>query len=197
VNQAPCQCARCTSAAQGNRRRVIRISAIAGLAFGLAPWAALPAHAQPQAGDYLVADDTEGDPVPLTAADVKSKKPLLAYPYNLAGKKVRNESRLSKVVLVRVAESDAALDVESKARSAAGVLAFSAVCTHQACDVKTWVAADSSLICFCHSSKFLPLEGGRVAAGPAPRALPSLPLALREGRLIIAGTFSAAVGPSQ
>lgn len=183
-------------ASHSTRRRVIRISAAAGLALGLGPLLAFSATTQPQSGDLLVADDAEGEPVAITAADVKPAKPMLAYPFDPASKKVRNDSRLNKVLLVRVADAD--LDEASRARSAGGVLAFSAVCTHQACDVKTWIAADSSLVCFCHASKFLPLEGARVASGPAPRALPTLPLSLQDGRLVVAGVFSAPPGaPAQ
>lgn len=174
------------------RRRVIRIAVAGGVAAGLGPIAALPAHAMPAAGDLLVAEGVEGEPVPLKAADVQPGKPVLAWAYDVAAKKARSDSRLAKVLLVRVDEKD--LDAESKKRAAGGVLAYSAICTHQACDIKTWLPADKSVICFCHSSKFLPLEGARVAEGPATRALPSLPLSLKDDRLAVAGPFSSPPG---
>ncbi len=104
----------------------------------------------------------------------------------------RDGSRLNKVMLIRLAEAD--LDAATKARAAGGVLAFSAVCTHQACDVKTWLAKEQVAVCFCHSSKFKLLEGGAVSAGPATKALPTLPLKLEGGQLVVAGGFSAAPG---
>lgn len=176
------------------RRRVIRIAAAAGVAAGLGGIGAGLAQARPAAGDRLVADDAEGTPKPILAADVALGKPLLAFPFDPATKQVRNDSRLNKVVLVRVAEAD--LDAESAKRAAGGVLAFSAICTHQACEVKTWIAKDKALVCFCHSSKFVPHEGGKVVDGPATRSLPALPLSLQDGQLVVAGPFSARPGPA-
>ncbi len=169
------------------RRRVIRIAVAGGAAAALGPLAPLAAHARPKAGDLLVADDVEGVPVAIKATDLAPGKPLLAFPFDPATKQIRNDSRLNKVVLVKLAEAD--LDADTRARAAGGVLAFSAICTHQACEVKTWFAADKALVCFCHASKFKPLEAGRVSDGPAPRALPMLPLKLSDGHLTVAGPF--------
>ena len=187
---AGCSCIRAVHDDAGgrfDRRRVIRIAAASGVAMALGPLALSAAHARPKAGDLLVADDAEGNPVAIKAADLTIGKPMLAFPFDPATQEIRSESRLNKLVLVKVAESD--LDAETRARAAGGVLAFSAICTHQACDVKTWAAADKSLVCFCHSSKFKPLEAGRVSDGPAPRALPMLPLKLQDGRLAVAAPF--------
>lgn len=181
----------CEGLADAERRRVIRIAA-AGAAAALAPMAGLAADERPAAGDLFVADDVEKDPVAIKAKDIQPGKPVLAFPFDPASKKIRNASRLNKVVLVKVADSD--LDAASKERAAGGVLAYSAICTHQACEAKTWVAADKTLVCFCHASKFAVLEGGRVAAGPAPRALPMLPLKLQGDQLAVAGTFTTPPG---
>ncbi|MEU7075784.1 Rieske (2Fe-2S) protein [Streptomyces narbonensis] len=48
--------------------------------------------------------------------------------------------------------------------------AFSAVCTHQGCLVNK--VADGTIDCPCHGSKFR-IADGSVAAGPAPRPLPT------------------------
>lgn len=173
------------------RRAVIRIAA-AGLAAPLV-WGSAQANASlPTAGDQLVEDDAEGAPKPLRVADLKPGKPMLAFPFDPKRGQARNETRLSKVVLIKLAEAD--MDAATRERSAGGVIAYSAVCTHQACDVKTWLAKEKSLVCFCHASKFKPLEGGVVAGGPAPRALPSLPLKLDGDVLVIAGALSSAPG---
>lgn len=173
------------------RRRVIRISAAAAAsASGLV--IAAPGNT-PAAGDRLVADDAEGVPTPLRLQDLATTtKPLLAYPFDVASKTIKNESRLNKIVLLRFAESD--LDAETRKRAVKGVLAFSAICTHQACDLKTWLAKEKALVCFCHASKFLPLELGQVANGPATRSLPTLPLTEEGGQLVIAGPFSGKTG---
>jgi len=174
------------------RRRVIRLAA-AGVAIGLGGIGSAPARAAPTKDDRLVADDVQGEPVALRPADLTPGKPLLAFAFDPKTKEVRNTSRLHKLVLVKFAESE--LDAETKQRAAGGVLAYSAICTHQACEVKTWVAKEKALVCFCHASKFLMLEKAKVADGPASRALPSLPLALKEAQLVVAGTFSAKPGP--
>ena len=172
------------------RRKVIKI-AVAGMA---APWILTGglAHAQITRGDRLVEEDAEGTPVPLKASDLRVGKPVVAYPFDASKSLTRNDSRLNKIVLLKLAESD--LDAKTKARAASGVIAYSAICTHQACDVKTWLAKEKALVCFCHSTKFSLLEDGVVASGPALRSLPSLPLALDGDHLVIAGPFSAAPG---
>ncbi|MDP4301409.1 QcrA and Rieske domain-containing protein [Leptothrix discophora] len=185
-----CKAAAAAAAVDAPRRRLIQIAA-AGVVAPLA-FAAAPAWSRPQAGDLLVEEDAEGTPAPLRLADIPMGKPMLAFPYDAAGKKARDETRLNKVALMRFAEAD--LDAESRARSAGGVLAFSAICTHQGCDVKTWSTKEQVLICFCHSSKFRLREGGVVASGPATRPLPSLPLKLVGDQLAIADGFSAAPG---
>jgi rieske iron-sulfur protein len=172
------------------RRKVIQI-AVAGLAV---PWALASgtAHAKPIPGDRLVEEDAEGALTPLRVSDLRLGKPLLAFPFDTAKGQVRSDSRLNKLVLMRFTEAE--MTAETKARSAGGVVAFSAICTHQGCDVKTWLSKEQALVCFCHSTKFLLLEGGSVASGPAPRALPFLPLSLDGDQLVIAGAFSTPPG---
>ena len=173
------------------RRRVIRIAAV-GLAAPLAIASRPAAAAAP--GDRLVEDDAEGAPAPLTLSDLKPGKPMLAYPFDPRSGKRRDETRLNKVVLIRLPEAE--MTAETRARAAGGVLAYSAVCTHQGCDTKTWLAKEKALVCFCHSSKFALLDGAIVISGPAPRALPALPLALDGEQLVVAGAFTAPPGGS-
>lgn len=172
------------------RRKVIKI-AVAGVAAPLLLTSGL-AHADITRGDRLVEEDAEGTPVPLKVADLRVGKPILVYPFDSKKAVVRNDSRLNKIVLLRLPESD--LDPKTKARAAGGVIAYSAICTHQACDVKTWLSKEKALVCFCHSSKFLLLEDGVVTSGPALRSLPSIPLELDGDQLVIAGAFSAPPG---
>lgn len=187
---APCGC-RAVDLVDAPRRRVIRIAAL-GLAAPLAV-ATRPAIAA-VSGDRLVEEDAEGAPQPLRVADLKPGKPMLAYPFDTKTGKPRDETRLNKIVLVRLPEAD--MTPETRARAAGGVLAYSAICTHQACDVKTWLSKEKALVCFCHSSKFALLDDGKVLAGPASRALPYVPLRLDGDQLMVAGTFSAAPGGS-
>jgi rieske iron-sulfur protein len=152
---------------------------------------ALPAAAVVK-GDRLVLEDAEGAPAPLRASDLKIGKPVLVYPLDAASGKQRNETRLNKLVLIRLAESE--MNAQTRARAAGGVLAYSAICTHQSCDVKTWLAKEKALVCFCHSSKFALLDGGVVTSGPATRALPAIPLALEGDFLVISGAFTSRPG---
>ncbi len=85
-----------------------------------------------------------------------------------------------------------------------GILAYSKICTHAACAISLYryptyqpTSNGPAFTCPCHYSTFLPGEGGRVAFGPAGRALPQLPLAIdTEGYLRAAEGFHEDVGPS-
>lgn len=167
------------------RRKVIRIAA-AGLVAPLAV-ASRPAVAA-MAGDRLVEEDAEGTPVPLRVADLKPGKPVVAYPFDPKSGKRRDETRLNKLVLIKLPEAE--MTPATRSRAAGGVLAYSAICTHQACDVKTWSAKEKVLLCFCHSSKFALLDDGKLVSGPAYRPLPYLPLKLDGEQLVLAGGFS-------
>lgn len=167
------------------RRRLIMLTAV-GMTTPLQGWARQPVE-QVQIGDLLVDEDDE-KAQPLRVDDLRVGKPVLVFPADPSGT-VRNSSRLNKLLVLRFNPDD--LPASLRERSADGVLAYSAICTHQFCDVKTWVAKDKLLVCYCHSSKFALLDDGRVAAGPASRALPWIPLKTVDGRLTIAGTFSA------
>ena len=187
---SPCGCST-AAPADARRRRIIRIAAV-GLSAPLA-LAAWPTAA-PWAGDRLVEDDVEGTPAPLRVGDLKPGKPVVALPFDAKRNAPRDETRLNKIVLIRLSEAE--MSPETRARAAGGVLAYSAICTHQGCDVKTWFAKEKSLVCYCHSSKFALLDSGVVVAGPATRALPAIPLALDGDQLVIAGAFTAPPGGS-
>lgn len=58
------------------------------------------------------------------------------------------------------------------------VHAFSATCTHQGCTVSA--VQNGVISCPCHGSQF-DARTGAVVAGPAPRALPSVPVVVRNG----------------
>jgi rieske iron-sulfur protein len=190
TNHTPCNCSTATSVDEP-RRRVIQIAAVGMAApLVLTAWSAQASLT----GDRLVEEDAEGAPAPLRVADLKPGKPMVAFPFDAKGNAPRNDSRLNKIVLIRLPEADMA--TETRARAAGGVLAYSAICTHQSCDVKTWLSKEKALVCYCHSSKFALLDGGTVVAGPASRPLPAIPLALDGDFLVIAGAFTATPGGS-
>ncbi len=171
------------------RRQLLKATgaaAVAGCALSAAPAQADEVEGMAK-GDLLV--PSKGDATaPLKADDIKlGAKPVLVWPFDLKEKKARSESRLNKLMLVRV--DPAELSEEMKPHAVNGVIAYSAICTHQGCDVTEFVAADKLLMCFCHFSKFNPGDGS-VAKGPAARSLPYVPLAEKDGLLVVAGGFS-------
>src|ERR671910_1516241 len=60
-------------------------------------------------------------------------------------------------------------------------VAYSAVCTHQACNV---AYQDGNLACPCHGSVFDPADGAAVVAGPAQRPLPEIPVKVEGGEVV-------------
>lgn len=188
----------CRFSHAGMPRRTV-LQGAAGLVLAwMAPDAAAaqePGSARPAAGDLLVkvGDSTA---TPLTPADVGGgPTPMLAWPMTAADRVVRSGSRLNRLVLVRV--DPATLDERTRPRAVEGVVAYSAICTHTGCEVGAYLVEEGALYCDCHESKFDPRDQARVIDGPAPRNLPALPLRVVEGRLEVAGPFTARPGFEQ
>ena len=153
----------------------------------------LSSHVQADAPALLLVDaDAEQDFKPLRPSDLAVGKPLLVYPFDPKSGKSRNETRLNKMVIVRLPEDE--MTPETKAKSAASVVAYSGICTHQGCDVKTWMAKEKVLACYCHSSKVALLDGAKVVSGPAPKPLPAIALAMEGEFLAIQPGFPANQG---
>ena len=180
-----------------NRRSVLQAALGTGLGLLLPEvaraQAADPRNARPQAGDRLVyADgDQKGAPVKLDALPVGGP-PVTAMPQDAASGTVRDGSRLNQVLLVRLDPSR--LQGDTRGRSAQGVVAYSAVCTHTGCDGFAWTAEKQMFKCPCHDSEFDPADAARVTGGPATRRLPALPLEIADGLVVVAGAFTARVG---
>jgi Rieske Fe-S protein len=185
------------------RRQVLALgsAAMAACCFGAcgSALAANPAPAaeRPQKGDWLVIADEgehEGKVVTLDMLSVGGAM-MNAWPVDAETKTTRSKSRFNKVVVVRVEPGK--LDEATLAKSVEGVIAFSSVCTHQACAVTGWIPEDAMLACPCHGSLFSVGEGGKVLGGPARKRLPILPLAVdADGMLTVADAFTAKVGPA-
>src|SRR2546428_6309906 len=118
--------------------------------------------------------------------------PLLAWPMDAADKTVRKDSRLNKILLLRLDPST--LVGATKDRAAESVVAYSAICPHAGCEVNVWAAEQQTLECSCHYSHYNPREGASVIDGPAPRALAALPLKIVDGKLAVAKPFTGRVG---
>lgn len=184
TNNSPtgaCKCEKSDDLVDVQRRRVINI--VASSLVTPLPFATSSVSAQTKT-TLLVDADAEGDYKPLRPADLKPTKPLLVYPFDPAAGKPKNESRLNKLILVRLPEDQ--MTPETHARSASGVVAYSGICTHQGCEVKTWMSKESVLACYCHASKFNLFDGAKVVSGPAPNPLPAIPLTLAGEFLALA-----------
>lgn len=151
-----------------------------------------PAADKPREGDLLVKSD-DASKTPLTPQSiVAGAKPLLAWAMDPTDGTLRSSSRLNELLVMRL--DPAKLTPETRLRATDGVLAYTAICTHNGCDVDDWLPDEQMLACSCHDSRFDPKDGAKVMDGPAPRPLPALPLKIVDGRLVVAGPFTARVG---
>src|SRR4029453_17427352 len=152
-------------------RRALRQSA---LVLGMGLRQDEQAAVRPKEGDVLVKAD-DAAKTPLAPGEIPlGAKHTLAWAMDPADKTVRSGSRLNQLLLVRLAPET--LSPETAPRAGGGGVAYTAICTHNGCDIDDWLAAEQLLSCSCHSSSFDPKKGGRVAHGPPPRALPAPPL---------------------
>jgi rieske iron-sulfur protein len=155
---------------------------------------------RPQKADVLVVSEGEHEGQLITPQHLKlGEPPLRAWPKDPKTSVVRNGSRLNEILVARL--DPAELDEETRARSADGIVAYSAICTHQGCPVTGWVkaaAGDKDICkCFCHNSEFDPRQSAQVVFGPAPRRLAALPLTIEGNSLIVAATFLGKLGGQQ
>jgi Rieske Fe-S protein len=150
-----------------------------------------PASVRPKAGDLLVKVDDAGL-TPLRPGDIPlSMAQVMAWAMDPAEKIVRRGSRLNRIMLLRLDESR--LVGETRGRAAAGVVAYTSICTHTGCEVSDWLPDEGLLYCPCHFTKYDPKNGAIVVDGPAPRPLPALPLRVADDRLVVAAPFTARV----
>jgi Rieske Fe-S protein len=179
-----------------SRRRLL--GGALGIGFGLHLGSASakaddPRKLPPQVGDDLVHPSWDGDGRLVRIDDVgKNGPPLLVYPRDPASGIAREKSRLNQILLVRFDENE--LSTATKADAAAGIVAYSGVCTHTGCSVTEWDTDSRNLLCPCHASQFDPRNGAKIIGGPATRPLPILPLALAGENLKVSAPFSGKLG---
>jgi Rieske Fe-S protein len=178
------------------RRAVLKAAVTLGMGVGLTPALVFaqgdPAAIRPRAGDWLVRVD-DASLTPLTAEDIQlGAQQTMAWAMEPSSRTVRNGSRLNRLLLLRF--DPAGLTEATRAIAAGGIVAYTAICTHNGCEVTDWLADDQLLSCPCHQTRFDPKSEGRVVDGAAPRQLPALPLGQEGGRLVVAKTFTSRVG---
>ena len=153
-------------------------------------------HSTPWRRGVRLVDD-RGSPYP--AADI-----LVGSFYTALPEHADPEDLGSALIVVRLTQAQIHLPPARRGWAPQGILAYSKICTHAACAISLFryptyqpTSVGPAFTCPCHYSTFLPGEGGRVAFGPAGRALPQLPLMIdAEGMLRAAGPFHEDVGPS-
>ena len=184
----------------GTRRSLL--GAAAGLVASPALAATLPEDPRsqrPRAGDRLVFAEGERKGAAVAPDDLVVGGPqIVTWPSALGTASdsgvVRDGSRGNQILLSRLDPST--LDADTRSRSADGLVAYAALCSHAGCVVKIWDERDALLQCPCHNSHYDPRRAAAVVSGPAPRRLAALPLVIRDGALMVAGPFIGAVGPS-
>lgn len=183
------------------RRSLIRVVGLGALATLLpsmngkpARAAAEPADMTTQVGDQLTRFQKSRRGPALKLDDIKmSSKQLLALPVDPATGTVRENDRRNQILLQRFPVEE--LSEQTRAISVDGLVAYTAVCTHDGCPVTAWHRKSSTLMCPCHQSQFDPKNMGTLVAGPAYRPLPALPLMVDDNGIItVARDYTAPVG---
>lgn len=152
-----------------------------------------PSQQLPQENDCLVHADGEKEGQLLDVNDLEEGKAFVnCWPRDPETGTVRSGSRYNKLMAIRLNEEK--LDSKTKAYSDNGVLVFSAICTHQGCDISAWVEEKQEFFCYCHYSRFNPMKFGKVAYGPARKKLPMIPVRVEDGVAKINGEFSRKPG---
>ncbi len=145
-----------------------------------------------QAGDPLVFAVGTNQGEPIMYSSIQPGQGALAYP---RGKEVQE----NLVLLLHLNSADL-VEPTVLEWTADGMVAYSAICTHLGCTVNfshegMEGAEYPHLHCPCHTALFNPQQGAEVVGGPAPRALPQLPVAVdEEGMVVVAGPFGTPVG---
>jgi Rieske Fe-S protein len=187
-------------------RRTIILTALATAVHASAPRSAAAeedppgSDLRPQKADLLVFAEGDRAGEVVKPEDLKQGgPPVRAWPKDPKTSVVRKGSRLNEVVLVKL--DPAELDDDTRPRSADGIVAYSAICSHAGCPITAWVKAAQGdkevLKCMCHNSEFDPRKSAQVVFGPATRRLAALPLAMADGSLTVAGPFVGKAGAQQ
>ena len=100
-------------------------------------------------------------------------------------------------VFYRVSPDKVPADMQNE--TVEGIMAYSAVCTHQGCMMdeihKPSEAVNAfGIICPCHDAIFDPLQNGKNTGGATSRTLPHFPIKSDGGKLVVSDVPSSYVG---
>lgn len=179
-----------------SRRAVFKMGLATGLALPMSALGQAPNRLRPQPGDQLVFEEGPHQNALVQAELLElEQRPVSALARDPETEVLRDGSRLNRVMITRIDTEKMSARYQSNA--AAGVIAYSAVCTHTGCDVMNWDDAQLRMACPCHESQFDIYDGGKVVGGPAPRPLAMLPLEIVDGIVVVAAGFRGRVGFTQ
>jgi len=131
-------------------------------------------------GDVLTYATTATGGQPFKAADLAVGGSAQLFPMG----KSDNQDNLLQVVRI------------TEGAGAAGLVAYSAICTHLGCAVFEKLNKEGLILCPCHGSIYDPASHAAVRRGPSDRALPGIAIADGPNGTIIAnGPFDGPVGP--
>ena len=138
----------------------------------------------PKKGNVVMVDDVVVDASPIT---VQAASP----------NGTPREGDNCAAVLYRVAASKVPSDMASD--SVDGIMAYSAVCTHQGCMMTELhkpneLVAAFGIICPCHDAIFDPFQGGKNTGGATSRTLPHFPIKSDGGKITVTDVPSGYVG---
>ena len=140
------------------RRQFVKATAVTGFAvlIGKAAGQTATTTGIVQKGDVLVYQAGPEAQQPINPIDIKAGTPVLAFAMDPVTKKLRDKVK-GNIVLVKLKAAD--IKESSRPSAADGIVAYSALCTHQGCPVNkigSMGAATGKLDCPCHHSIFRP-----------------------------------------
>ncbi|MFV0476316.1 MAG: ubiquinol-cytochrome c reductase iron-sulfur subunit [Parahaliea sp.] len=147
----------------------------------------------PQIGDRLTytSKRRKGEIIRLEDIPLADKQ-IMAVPMDKKNGIVRDASKYNWIMLQRFEAGE--LGGNTQARAPQGIVGYSAICTHMGCIVSSWDRRRQGYMCPCHQTVFDPRHSGDILYGPAPRRLPSIPIHVEDGELVIAGDFDQTPG---
>lgn len=180
-----------------SRRALLKAAVCAGLALNLTD--AVRADdvdvraMRPEVGDVLVFANEATPRKMIRVPDLPvGGAPVFAWPMDPRTGIVRDGTRLNRLLVLRL--DPAKLSAVTRAHAADGVVAYSAVCTHEGCPVTEWLSQQRVLQCPCHGSQYDPADVANVVKGPTLYRLANLPLRKVDGALVVAGKFIGRLG---
>jgi len=151
----------------------------------------------PQVGDVFVFTEGPKKGTVVTVADVPvdPDKVITVQAATPDGKPREGDN--CTAVLYRTTPDKVPADM--KTETVEGIMAYSAVCTHQGCMMTETHKTEEAvpvfgIICPCHDALFDPLQDGKNTGGARSRTLPHFPIKSEGGKLVVSDVPSGYVG---